>query len=124
MYNVESTDLCLLYVLRALSREGKSLAELIAPMQGKYFHSGEINFEVEEKDAAIEAIRIAFADETRESSNMDGVWLGFDWGWLSVRKSNTEPVLRLNLETKVSVAETSAQVSRIMQILEPYIDVE
>jgi phosphomannomutase len=121
MYNVESTDLCLLYVLRALSREGKSLAELIAPMQGKYFHSGEINFEVEKKDAAIAAIKDAFAPEAQESSDLDGLWLGFDWGWLSVRKSNTEPVLRLNLETFESDDVTKSKIALVTQILRSFV---
>lgn len=118
MYNVESTDLCLLYVLRALAREGKTLSELIAPMQGKYHHSGEINFEVEEKDAAIAKIREAYEGSATEVSELDGLWMSFDWGWLSVRKSNTEPVLRLNLESHESEDVTKEKVAEISSIIQ------
>lgn len=117
MYNVESTDLCLLYVLRALSREEKPLSALIAPMQGKYFHSGEINFDVEKKDAAIAAIRSAFEGEAIEVSELDGLWMTFEWGWMSVRKSNTEPVLRLNLESHISTAIMKEHVQAVSDIV-------
>lgn len=117
MYNVESTDLCLLYVLRALSREGKPLSALLQPMQDKYFHSGEINFEVEDKDAMIETIRTHFADEATEVSELDGLWMGFAWGWLNVRKSNTEPVLRLNLESHESESVMKAKVQEVSHII-------
>ena len=118
MYNVESTDLCLLYVLRVLTRENKTLSELIAPMQGKHFHSGEINFEVADKDAVIARLRSEYEASAIEISELDGLWMSFDWGWLSVRKSNTEPVLRLNLETQESDAATTAKVAEISALIQ------
>ncbi|MFH0857134.1 MAG: phosphomannomutase/phosphoglucomutase [Candidatus Magasanikbacteria bacterium] len=97
MYYLESSDLCLLYLLELLSKEQKTLSQIVAPLK-KYAHSGEINFEVEDKDAVIERIRDTYKTEALEISDLDGLWMQFPWGWFSVRKSNTEPVLRLNLE--------------------------
>jgi phosphomannomutase len=97
MYDVESTDLSLLYVLQMLSRENKPLSELVAPLQ-KYFHSGEINFEIEDKTETMARVEEKFKDKASEVSHLDGLWMKFDWGWASVRLSNTEPVVRLNLE--------------------------
>src|SRR3989344_1127553 len=97
MYDVESTDLALLYVLQMLSREKKPLSELVAPLQ-KYFHSGEINFEIEDKAETMARVEEKYKDEASETSHLDGLWMKFVWGWASVRLSNTEPVVRLNLE--------------------------
>jgi phosphomannomutase len=66
----------------------------------KYAHSGEINFEVADKEAVMNRVRERFAPEAEEVLDLDGVWMRFGWGWLSVRASNTEPVLRLNLEAE------------------------
>ncbi|OGH92744.1 MAG: hypothetical protein A2563_03685 [Candidatus Magasanikbacteria bacterium RIFOXYD1_FULL_40_23] len=98
-FDVESTDLSLLYVLQMLSRENKPLSEIVAPLQ-KYFHSGEINFEVEDKAETMRRVEEKYKNEALEISRLDGLWMKFDWGWASVRLSNTEPVVRLNLETK------------------------
>ena len=111
MFDVESTDLSLLYVLQMLSRENKPLSALVAPLQ-KYFHSGEINFEIENKAKVMDRIEEKYkakprtdsqgesgtGDEAEIISNLDGLWMKFGWGWVSVRLSNTEPVVRLNLE--------------------------
>ena len=96
-FDVESTDLSLLYILQMLSRENKPLSELVAPLQ-KYFHSGEINFEIENKMEVVSRIEEKYKDEAESTSHLDGLWMKFDWGWASVRLSNTEPVVRLNLE--------------------------
>lgn len=97
MYDVESTDLSLLYILQMLSRANKPLSELVAPLQ-KYFHSGEINFEIENKAEVMGRIEEKYKSEALEISHLDGLWMKFDWGWASIRLSNTEPVVRLNLE--------------------------
>ena len=99
MSDVESTDLSLLYVLQMLSRENKTLSQLVAPLQ-KYFHSGEINFEIEDKAEVMKKVEEKYKAEAEEVSHLDGLWMKFAWGWTSVRLSNTEPVVRLNLEAK------------------------
>jgi phosphomannomutase len=98
-YNVECSDLSLLYILSIISREQKPFSDLIAPFK-KYTHSGEINFEVEDKDEIVKKIEEKYSEEALAVSHLDGLWMKFEWGWINVRASNTEPVLRLNLETK------------------------
>lgn len=99
MHYLESTDLSLLYILQLLGRERKPLSEIIEPLK-TYHHSGEINFEVEEKDEMMERIHETYKEHVIEDLDLDGIWMSFDWGWFNVRKSNTEPVLRLNLEAR------------------------
>lgn len=116
MYDLESTDLSLLYVLDLLSQDERPLSEIIEKFK-KYTHSGEINFQVADKDGVMAKIEETYKDDAEEVSHLDGVWMKFDWGWVSVRKSNTEPYLRLNLETtspeltKEKVAEFSEFMS-------------
>lgn len=115
LYNLESSDLSLLYFLQILSRENKPLSEIVAPLK-KYFHSGEINFETERKDEIMQKIEEKYKDEAEEISDLDGLWMKFDWGWLSLRKSNTEPVLRLNVEafTKEKMEEIVCSVKSLI----------
>jgi len=114
-FDVESTDLSLLYMLQLLSREPQSLSELIAPLK-KYFHSGEINFEVEDKVGAVSRVEEKYKNQVSEISYLDGLWMRFEWGWLSVRLSNTEPVVRLNVEatTKAAMEEKVQELTRII----------
>ena len=97
MSYLESSDLCLLLFLKLLSDSGKPISALTEPLK-KYHHSGEINFEVEDKDAAIERVQSVFDDSAENVFELDGLSFEFSWGWFNIRKSNTEPVLRLNLE--------------------------
>ena len=75
---------------------------MMKPIVSRYANSGELNFRVEDKDAAIVRVLAAAAKLARETgrSEMDGVRLEFDEGWISVRKSNTEPYLRLLVECR------------------------
>ncbi len=116
MFDVESTDLSLLYILQILSREHKPLSELLAPLQ-KYSHSGEINFEIENKTAVMDRVEKKYKDEAESISHLDGLWMKFDWGWASVRLSNTEPVVRLNLEAtdKQTMQDKIKEFSNLIQ---------
>lgn len=115
MYNVESSDLALLYILQLLSRQNKKLSELVAPLK-KYFHSGEINFEVVDKDIVLQNISREYGPKAIATTELDGFHCTFDWGWFNVRASNTEPVLRLNLEakTKEKMEEELAKLRKII----------
>jgi phosphomannomutase len=94
-YYSDSAETTMLLVLRLLSRSGKKMSELIRPMR-KYHQTGEINFEVANKEARIAALEKAFADG--KQSHLDGLTVRYPSWWFNVRMSNTEPVLRLNLE--------------------------
>jgi len=87
--------LALIKMLNLLSREGRPLSQLIKPIN-RYYHTGEINFEVEDKDGVIQAAAEKYSDG--RVSWVDGVTVEYDDWWFNLRKSNTEPLVRLNLE--------------------------
>ncbi|MBP7992216.1 MAG: phosphomannomutase/phosphoglucomutase [Candidatus Magasanikbacteria bacterium] len=119
-YDLECSDLALLYFLRLVSETGLSIGQLTAPLKNKYAHSGEINFEIQDKEGAMQAVREKFGASAQKTSDLDGVWYGFEWGWASVRTSNTEPLLRLNLETNSPelTAEKVAEFSAVLKKFE------
>jgi len=90
--------LAAMHVLAALGEQERTLADLTAEFS-RYVASGEINSTVDDQAARLEAIRTAFADRASEVDELDGltVQLG-DGTWFNVRASNTEPLLRLNVE--------------------------
>ncbi len=93
----ESPFISAISVANILSNSTKSLSELINPFQ-KYFSSGEINFKVTDKNLKIEEIEKALKNNAIKIEKLDGLSIYYkDW-WFNVRKSNTENLLRLNLE--------------------------
>lgn len=82
-------------VLSVLSAQPKSFSELMKPLH-RYMQTGEINFQVEDKDGKIREL----ADVYKKSQvdYLDGITVDAGQWWFNVRKSNTEPLLRLNLE--------------------------
>ncbi len=96
-YYTESSSLAVLQVANLVSRAGKPLSELIRPLR-RYFASGEINSTVADPAAALERIRRHYAGG--RIFELDGLSVEFDTWWLNVRRSNTEPLVRLNLEAK------------------------
>jgi phosphomannomutase len=86
-------------VAKAKAR-GESFSEMMRPIVSRYANTGELNFRVEDKDAAIaralEAARSLGAETSR--SEIDGFRIEYREGWISIRKSNTEPYLRLIVE--------------------------
>jgi phosphomannomutase len=85
-----------LVMLEMLSRRGAKLSQLLAPLETKYFLSSEINSRVEDPAAKIEALAARYGDG--EIERIDGISIAFDNWHFNVRPSNTEPLLRLNLE--------------------------
>lgn len=80
---------------------GKTFSEMMAPVSGRYANSGELNFRVEDKDAAIaRVLDCASKALPRElsRSELDGIRIEYAEGWINIRKSNTEPYLRLIAE--------------------------
>jgi phosphomannomutase len=84
-------------LLSVLSAQPKKLSELVAPLH-RYSQTGEVNFQVEDKDAKIRELADMY--KRWQVDYLDGITVDLgDW-WFNVRKSNTEPLLRLNLEAK------------------------
>ncbi len=93
----ESSTLAAIYLLNLMAKTGKKISELALDLR-RYAHSGEINSVVANKDAVIATLKEKYADGI--ITELDGVKIDYpDW-WFNVRPSNTEPVLRLNLEAK------------------------
>ncbi|MDD3486908.1 MAG: phosphomannomutase/phosphoglucomutase [Candidatus Moranbacteria bacterium] len=94
-FMAEASTLAALMLLGVMAETGGKMSDLVRGIK-RYFHSGEINSEVADKDAVIAALKEKYSDG--KISELDGVKIEYpDW-WFNVRPSNTEPVLRLNLE--------------------------
>ncbi len=91
----DSGMLAFVHTLNVLSRSNQPVSELIAPYR-KYYSSGELNFVNEDKDGTIRRLCEIYADS--KVDYLDGVTVQYPEWWFNVRKSNTEPLLRLNLE--------------------------
>ncbi len=87
----------LLYALELISQAGKPLSAVIAPLDRR-FRSGEINSEVADAAAVMHAIEERYRAEGAEIDHLDGVTVSFPGWWFNVRASNTQPLLRLNVE--------------------------
>lgn len=91
----ESAYYALGAIIRLMKESGKTLSELVAPLN-KYAKTPEINFKVDNKDAILVALKEKYSDA--QILELDGVSIIYkDW-WANVRASNTEPLLRLNME--------------------------
>jgi phosphomannomutase len=96
-YFAESSSLAALRVAEIVLNSGKTLSELVKPIQ-RYFASGEINSTVEDPAAVLEKVKANYSDG--KVFELDGISVEYDEWWCNVRMSNTEPLVRLNLEAK------------------------
>jgi phosphomannomutase len=87
----------LLYALELVSEAGKPLSQVIAPLDHR-FRSGEINSEVADVAATMQAIEERYRAEGAAIDHLDGITVEFPTWWFNVRPSNTQPLLRLNVE--------------------------
>ena len=87
-----------LVMLELLSREGSRLSELLAPFRERYFITGEINTPVADVALKLQELKERYTAEGGRVSHLDGISVDFDDWHFNVRPSNTEPLLRLNLE--------------------------
>ncbi len=114
-YNADSGTLPALLILELLSKKGAKLSELLAALRARYFISGEINSEVADQQAKMEAIAAGYADA--EITRLDGVSVDYpDWHF-NVRPSNTEPLLRLCLESLVSHADMERRRDEVLALI-------
>ena len=94
-FRADSGLLAALYVLETMSVERKPLSGLLEPLR-RYANSGEINVAVDDQQAVIERLAEVHADGSADQ--LDGLTVSYDDWWFNVRPSNTEPLLRLNVE--------------------------
>ena len=103
-WNADTGMLAAMHVLAALGEQDGSLADLTA-QYNRYTASGEINSTVEDQAARLDALRAAFAGRATDIDELDGLTVTMpDGGWFNVRASNTEPLLRLNVEASDETA--------------------
>lgn len=107
----------MLSALAKAKREGMTFSQVLSSIV-RYHSSGEINFKLERKDDAMEALRARYAPSAEKVFDFDGYRIEYPTWWFNVRKSNTEPYLRLVLEAgteeelKAKTEEISAVVRR------------
>jgi phosphomannomutase len=113
-YRADSGLIAGVIALAELSRAETRLSEILAPYR-RYFDSGEINTRVEDAAARIEEIAGRFADGRQD--RLDGLTVEFDDWWCNVRPSNTEPLLRLNVEARTQelLDEKTAEVLAVIR---------
>ena len=112
-WRADSGLIAAVIVLEQLSRSGGALSELLAPLK-RYEASGEINTRVDDTAAVIDHVAAHYSDAT--SDRLDGLTVDFgDW-WFNLRPSNTEPLLRLNLEAG-SADDVAARVAEVQSVM-------
>ena len=113
-YRADSGMLAMLVLLQVLTEDGRPLSELRQDVE-RYASSGEINFGVTDQEAALARVEEAMAGY--EIDHLDGLTVNLGEAWFNLRPSNTEPLLRLNVEAPTE-AEVAAIVERVSRILE------
>lgn len=106
-----------LLVAEVVARSGRSLSDLLAEMRAAFPSSGEINFQISDKDAAIARFEAAYLPQAQGIDRLDGISLDMGAWRANVRASNTENVLRLNVETRGDRALLAQKVQEISAVL-------
>ena len=114
-YNADSGTIPALLVLELLSKSGRKLSDLVGDLRSKYFISGEINSEVDDPKGKMDAIAEQHPDA--EVSWLDGVSVDYPEWHFNVRPSNTEPLLRLNLESLTSREDMESKRDEILAFI-------
>jgi phosphomannomutase len=114
-YCADSGAIPALLVLELLSRHRASMSELLAPYHEKYFISGEINSEVTDPVAKMEEIAAHYSDARQE--RLDGISIDYEDWHFNVRSSNTEPLLRLCLESLVSPEDMERRRDEVLELI-------
>jgi phosphomannomutase len=114
-FYADSGMITLVHVINILSQANIPISELIHPLR-RYYSSGEMNFTVENKQAKMDDLARRYSDG--QIDHLDGITVGYKEWWFNCRPSNTEPLLRLNVEAKSKklldekLAEITAQLGK------------
>jgi phosphomannomutase len=104
-----------LLVLELLSQVGRPLSELVADFRARYHISGEINSTVDDVPGALQRLRERYADGRQ--TEMDGLSVAYEDWHFNVRPSNTEPLLRLNLESLRSAEDMERRRDEVLEVI-------
>jgi phosphomannomutase len=114
-YRADSGLIAALVVLEVLSAARRPLSELLEPYR-RYADSGEVNTEVADPAAAVEAVAAHYAAEGRHCDRTDGLTVDLDDWWFNLRPSNTEPLLRLNVEAR-STDDCERHAAEVLELV-------
>jgi phosphomannomutase len=114
-YCADSGTLPALLILELLSKRQTTMSALLEPYRSRYFISGEINSEVEDPQAKLEELSERYADAHQE--RLDGVSVDYEDWHFNVRPSNTEPLLRLCLESLRSREDMEAKRDEVLDVI-------
>jgi len=112
-YTTDNGDLAMLAILSLLVHEKKTMSELVAPLL-RYSHSPEINSKVKDVDEKLAEIEKRYG--SGKIIKLDGLTVEFDDWWFNVRPSQTEPLLRLNVEAKTK-EQMDQRVEELLAII-------
>jgi phosphomannomutase len=112
-FNCDSGAIAFATAVSVVASQDRPFSELIAPLK-RYSHTGEINFAADDKEGKMKELVAAYKDA--EIDHLDGVTCQYEDWWFNVRPSNTEPLLRLNLEARdpATMKEKLKQVETIL----------
>ena len=116
-WGADSGMLAALHVLAALGEQHRPLSDLMADYQ-RYEASGEVNFTVTDAEACVDEVLSTFGTRIHSIDHLDGVTVDLgDGSWFNLRMSNTEPLLRLNVEARTTeeVGDIVGQISQTVQ---------
>ena len=114
-YNADSGTIPALLILELLSIHDAKLSELLQPLREHYFISSEINSEVHDQQAKMDEIERRYSDG--RITKLDGISVDYDDWHFNVRPSNTEPLLRLNLESLVSQEDMERRRDEVLELI-------
>jgi phosphomannomutase len=114
-YCADSGTIPALLILELLSQRGARMSELLERYRSRYFISGEINSEVADQQAKIEELAGRYSDARQH--RLDGLSVDYDDWHFNVRPSNTEPLLRLNLESLVSPDDMAEKRDEVLDFI-------
>lgn len=112
----EAPLLVMIAVLNHMAEEKRPLSSLMAPFK-RYAATGEVNFEVDDKEASTKKVEGRYAD-AKSVSYLDGITIEYEDWWLNLRPSNTEPLLRLNLEARTEQLKEE-KFKEVAALIEP-----
>lgn len=107
-----------LLVIELLSRKAASLSSLIEASKARFPVSGELNFTVKDPDASIQQIKQFYADSVLQTTAIDGLSMAFEHWRFNLRASNTEPLLRLNIETRGDPKLLEQKIAQLTELIQ------
>jgi phosphomannomutase len=114
-YNADSGTIPALLILELLSKRGAKMSELLEPFRSTYFISGEINSEVDDQQGKVRRLAEEYSDA--KQYELDGLSVEYEDWHFNVRPSNTEPLLRLCLESLASREDMERRRDEVLEII-------